>query len=88
LYRYFPVSFETVAVPPRIPAAEELGPAGLYDAYTKAAGLSPEVAAEGRAVLAEVAAATAAADVDGGGLPRGGLTLVHHMFTYASSRLF
>lgn len=54
------VSFETVAAPPRIPKAEELGPAGLYDAYVQAAGLSPEVAAEGRKVLAEVAAATAA----------------------------
>lgn len=59
------VSYDTVAAPPRIPKAEEMGPNGLYDAYAKAVGLSPEVVEEGRTVLAEVAAATAAADVDG-----------------------
>jgi hypothetical protein len=59
------VTYVTVAAPPRIAKAEELGAAGLYAAYAEAVGLPPAVAAEGRAVLEEVAASTAAADVDG-----------------------
>jgi hypothetical protein len=61
------VSYETKRAPARIPKAEELGPVGLYDAYAKAVRLPPDVAAEGRAVLAEVAMRVAESDVDGTG---------------------
>ena len=59
------VCYETVASPVRIPEAEELGPAGLYDAYATAAALPDDVVAFGKSVLAEVAASTAESDADG-----------------------
>ena len=59
------VCYETVASPVRIPDAEELGPAGLYDAYASAADLPGDVAAFGKSILAEVAASTAESDADG-----------------------
>ena len=79
------IAYEAVAAPPRIPQAEEMGPAGLYDAYASAVGLPAEVVDLGREVLADVAAAAARrADADGtsvsslqmrGSLPRGGSPL-------------
>ena len=60
------ITYEAVSAPPRIPQAEEMGPAGLYDAYASAVGLPAEVADLGREVLADVAAAAARrADADG-----------------------
>ena len=60
------ITYEAVSTAPRIPQAEEMGPAGLYDAYVSAVGMPSEVAEFGREVLADVAAAAARrADADG-----------------------
>ena len=60
------ITYEAVSTAPRIPQAEEMGPAGLYDAYASAVGMPSEVADFGREVLADVAAAAARrADADG-----------------------
>ena len=50
------VCYVTKELATRIPKAEELGPAGLFDAYAVASEMAPKVSAFGREVLQEVAA--------------------------------
>jgi len=50
------VCYVAKEMPARIPRAEELGPAGLFDAYATASDMAPNVSAFGRDVLQEVAA--------------------------------
>ena len=50
------VCYVTKDLTARIPKAEELGPAGLFDAYAVASEMAPSVSAFGRKVLQEVAA--------------------------------
>jgi len=49
------VCYVAKEIPARIPRAEELGPAGLFDAYATASDMAPDVSAFGREVLREVA---------------------------------
>ena len=51
------VCYVAKELPARIPQAEELGPAGLFDAYAAASDMPTSVSAFGREVLQEVAAA-------------------------------
>ena len=56
------VCYTAKALAARIPKAEELGPAGLFDAYAAASDMTPSVSEFGREVLREVAAADDAPD--------------------------